>query len=593
MPYKYQALDDTPGAIRIFVLHPAKQLDAPILGDLQHVSHDSYKYTAVSYVWGDPLHIHRIQISGYDFGVADNLFNVLRSLRRSAESISLWIDAICINQNDIPEPNSQVQKMASIYRSAVDVVGCLGSARPDFEMGLSLLQKLLVDDEQLYLENSYAPAWEALIALLDNPYWTRVWILQETALNPNVMLKFGIDSNKHITISDLSEFDNVRFEVVSKWRELHIDDDWEGSMMQKFDAISNDVYNMGYLPPLVPLTVDEFQPLLQSQICNGPLATNPLDYVYGIIGLFDTPILSVDYSYSPRQLYLKVIEVVQHRSRKLDFLSWAWGNYAQDTSVFVNQHAIPRWGMDFSYRTRFVRPIPLANSSQPQRLIWDTFYHATGNTTQTVDFSLEKEMPTFRARGIRLTELGTVGSLANFDQSVTIWPEDWNAIGGFSDMKAPLKQRVARSEQPDLDRWTTAVGATRFASLNIWWRTVFGDTLSREARIDVSEEGRARIPPKDAAGVEYLCRYMSEYLQIQVHNGRRMCRTSDGRLGLAPPRARAGDVIFALLGGDTLYVMRQGKLGMWQFVGECYIHGMMDGQAVHEKRDEAEFLTIE
>lgn len=450
MTYNYEALDGTPGAIRIFVLHPAQHVDAPISGDLQHVSHDSYSYTAISYVWGDPLHNHRIQISGQDFGVADNLFNVLCHLRRSAEPISLWIDAICINQNDILERNFQVQKMAAIYRSAVEVVGCLGSARLDFELGLSLLQKLLVDDEQLYLEDSHVPAWEALIALLDKPYWTRVWILQETALNPNVMLRFGINSNKHITISDLSEFDNVRFEVVSKWRELHSDDDWEGSMMQKFDAISNDVYNMGYLPSLVPLTVDEFQPLLQSQICNGPLATNPLDYVYGVLGLFDTPILSVDYSYSPRQLYLKVIEVVQHRSGKLDFLSWAWGNYAQDTSVFLNQHEIPRWGLDFSYRTRFVRPIPLANSSQPQRLIWDTFYHAAGNTTQTVEFSLEKETPTFQARGIRLTELGTVGSLANFDQGVTIWPEDWNAIGGFNDMKAPHKQRSARSEQPDL-----------------------------------------------------------------------------------------------------------------------------------------------
>lgn len=120
--------------------------------------------------------------------------------------------------------------------------------------------------------------------------------------------------------------------------------------MQKFDAISNNVYNMGHLPPLVPLTADEFQPLLQSRICNGPLVSNPLNYVYGIIGLFDTPILPVDYSISPRNLFLKVVEIVQHRSSKLDFLSWAWGNYAQDSSIFPNQHSIPRWCIDFSYQ---------------------------------------------------------------------------------------------------------------------------------------------------------------------------------------------------------------------------------------------------
>jgi hypothetical protein len=218
--------------------------------------------------------------------------------------------------------------------------------------GFALLQKLIEEDSQSYLEDAnYTSAWESLISLLDKPYWTRVWILQETAINPNVLLKFGASSSKQqIAVSFLSEWDNIRFEVLSKWRELHPDAGWEGSMMQKFDAISNNVYNMGHLPPLVPLTADKFQPLLQCQICNGPLASNPLDYVYGIIGLFDTPILPVDYSLSPRDLFLKVVEIVQHRSRKLDFLSWAWGNYAQDSSIFPNQHSIPRWCIDFSYQ---------------------------------------------------------------------------------------------------------------------------------------------------------------------------------------------------------------------------------------------------
>ena len=62
MNYEYEALENTPGAIRTFVLRPAEQLDDPILGDLQHVSRESYKYTAVSYVWGNPLHVHSIQI---------------------------------------------------------------------------------------------------------------------------------------------------------------------------------------------------------------------------------------------------------------------------------------------------------------------------------------------------------------------------------------------------------------------------------------------------------------------------------------------------------------------------------------------------
>ena len=46
---------------------------------------------------------------------------------------------------------------------------------------------------------------------------------------------------------------------------------------------------------------------------------------------------------SPRDLFLVVIEIVQRRSGKLDFLSWAWGDSAQDTSIFSNQHDMPRW----------------------------------------------------------------------------------------------------------------------------------------------------------------------------------------------------------------------------------------------------------
>lgn len=158
-------------------------------------------------------------------------------------------------------------------------------------------------------------------------------------------------------------------------------------------------------------------------------------------------------------------------------------------------------------------------------------------------------------------------------------------------MKAPLKQRTARSEQHQLERWATASGAADSAALNIWWRTVFGDTLSREARIDSSDEDRSRVPPKDRTGMENLCRYMTEYLQIQVHNGRRMCRTTSGQLGLAPPGAKPGDAVFVFFGGDTLYVLRQQKSEMWYFVGECYIDGMMDGQAIQEDNEEMGVLV--
>ena len=145
-----------------------------------------------------------------------NCYEALLKLRHRARKRILWIDAICIDQNNVLERNAQVQKMASIYRSAFEVVGWLGQTSPDFGIGFALLQKLIEEDSQSYLEDvNYTSAWESLISLLDKPYWTRVWILQETAINPNVLLKFGASSSKQqIAVSFLSEWDNIRFEVV-------------------------------------------------------------------------------------------------------------------------------------------------------------------------------------------------------------------------------------------------------------------------------------------------------------------------------------------------------------------------------------------
>ncbi|KAJ4376237.1 hypothetical protein N0V83_001520 [Neocucurbitaria cava] len=589
MTYEYKPISTSAGAIRVLVLQPAPHIDAPIEGYLEHITYTSFPYIAISYVWGSATKSHHLAIDGHSFGVGQNLYNVLRSVRDKSKPLSLWIDAICINQNDMQERGQQVQDMALIYRNAEQVVGWLGDKTPDFDAGFSLLKLLIENDSEAYLKDTaFETSWEALTSLLDRPYWTRVWILQETAINTKVHLRFGINPNDELTVGDLEDFDNMRFEVVSKWRELHPENEWEGSSMQRFDVVMNNVYNMGYLPKLCPLTADEFQPLLQSHMCNGPLATNALDYVYGVLGLFDSAIVSVDYSISARELYLKVLETVQHRAQQLDFLSWAWGGYAVDsTSAFGNPFGLPRWGMDFSYRTRFVRPIPLANASRPQRLIWDTFYRSSGDSRQILKFDMANNL--FVARGVEVAILDLIGTIANTKESFTIWPEDWSSIAGLGNLASPGKQFDSRSDGQDLALWSLSSEKVTFSQLNIWWRTLFGDTLSREARIDSSEEDKASIPPKDRDGVENLCKHLTEYLQIQVHDGRRMFKTRHGRLGLAPPGAESGDVVCVLFGGDVPYVLRRMGMDNWLFVGECYLHDMMDGQALSASGCETTF----
>jgi hypothetical protein len=54
--------------------------------------------------------------------------------------------------------------------------------------------------------------------------------------------------------------------------------------------------------------------------------------------------------------------------------------------------------------------------------------------------------------------------------------------------------------------------------------------------------------------------------------------TKDGFIGLAP-NTGAGDIVLVLLGGQVLYVLRSAA-EHFIFVVECYIHGMMDGEAI-------------
>ncbi|OCK72944.1 hypothetical protein K432DRAFT_273065, partial [Lepidopterella palustris CBS 459.81] len=68
--------------------------------------------------------------------------------------------------------------------------------------------------------------------------------------------------------------------------------------------------------------------------------------------------------------------------------------------------------------------------------------------------------------------------------------------------------------------------------------------------------------------------------------GRRVCRTADGRLGVVPATTQIGDEIFVIRGMQTPYVLHAAPAenstdDVWyRIVGECYIDGIMEGQAI-------------
>jgi len=73
-------------------------------------------------------------------------------------------------------------------------------------------------------------------------------------------------------------------------------------------------------------------------------------------------------------------------------------------------------------------------------------------------------------------------------------------------------------------------------------------------------------------------------------NGTRMARTSRGFIGTVPRGAKVGDRIVVLYGGQTPFVLRRDEeRDMYRLVGDCYVHGLMQGEALNMELEEHKF----
>ena len=170
--------------IRLLTLHPGKR-DEPIKGDLNVPRlEEAPPYEALSYAWGDPTVIASILLCGTSSNITDNLHSALLHLRHEVLPRTLWIDAICIDQQNLVELGDQVQQMRLIYRTASGVLVWLGEASNDSDLAMDLVARIgaarAAQDEKdaskevLYLGNDLPDnktSMTALNALFRRPYF--------------------------------------------------------------------------------------------------------------------------------------------------------------------------------------------------------------------------------------------------------------------------------------------------------------------------------------------------------------------------------------------------------------------------------------
>ncbi|KAH6714822.1 heterokaryon incompatibility protein-domain-containing protein [Leptodontidium sp. MPI-SDFR-AT-0119] len=142
-------------------------------------------YTALSYAWGDQTDSENMKIDGgTTISVRKNLWWFLHLQQSTITQPKLfWIDAMCINQDDVHERNHQVGLMKLIYATAADVCIWLGRESEDSDLAMEFIAKKGTHGLRAR-GPGFHPLWKkkeglALAALCDRPYWTRMWIIQE------------------------------------------------------------------------------------------------------------------------------------------------------------------------------------------------------------------------------------------------------------------------------------------------------------------------------------------------------------------------------------------------------------------------------
>ena len=146
MPYKYSSLLAHPNSIRLLRLLPADRPDDPIKCQifdysLTTPSRTSHLYECLSYVWGDVKSRSMIGIDGAELAVTKNLYVALQRLRDPSLDRILWVDAVCINQEDLDERTQQVQIMAMIYANASRVIVWLGEEKEGSDEAMKLIRE--------------------------------------------------------------------------------------------------------------------------------------------------------------------------------------------------------------------------------------------------------------------------------------------------------------------------------------------------------------------------------------------------------------------------------------------------------------------
>lgn len=414
----YKHLNHSNNEIRVIRIKPGRWEDN-ISCRLEVVSLDRFfkpRYDTLSYTWGSSADPKQITVNQQDVAISTNLFTALRALRRKHRTVTIWADALCIDQSNNDEKSTQVALMGRIYKQCRQTwvsLGCPDNAWADGAWSppsrlpekLGLLKQFVrrawralwhhivlrrsrasrlgvnhISDALRLMQSTQSDpdvdepshqdvnqATSMLTWLATNGYWSRVWIAQEIALSRvDPICLFGKHQVPLLSLDTVfSNWSDGGF--LSSPEAQRQRAGWGPTVSQgiaraqEICMLRDEYLSMRLSIRALHLTGSIKLPRIL-QLASHRHATVPHDYVYGLRSLLpskDQAALLPDYNLSIRDLYASATRLLLHREYSATLLCAAMGTSPE------NAHKLPSWSLDFSKPLRLPIGSNSANTNSP------------------------------------------------------------------------------------------------------------------------------------------------------------------------------------------------------------------------------------
>lgn len=588
--------------------------------ELITVQSDDYPpYKAISYAWGDPSNTEVVSIIQENrmgwLKIPVNLSHALRAIQHRTEPVLVWVDSICINQKDSREKTQQLSQIRDVYNKAEQVIIWLGLEKDDSAEAHQLLHGLAHAKLQLGHDTNLS----SVVSLFDRDYWSRLWVVQEILNARDIVVQCGFLQLPWDDYTQASRLFQAERDTLVKIPAL-VPGSYDFTRLITSQHRLSPLQILIYHGPASISHIQEARELYSDdslscllhllRLSRSKLASDPKDRVYGLLGLLPDEVrskLRVDYLLHVKDIYVDVAEVLL-QSGNMDVICESIHYPPQ-----ISNANLPSWVPDWSYdpTAQSLASLPLNFSAGRRQSRFDRFYVCRtrssllirgirigtivnhGMAVNTHSRAADYCMAFLQWRVLLLQHFGIENGSANDDS----WNNRRRRVFKCEHQRRfcltlSLGQPIRKDSGGDKVNWV--------AKEEEWLRKtycVFAKTIkARLPMLPIDEDltAFADIDNPDTRPKEARQFLQDNFAENMM--GRCFCITDSGSLGLGSGAMARGDVVVVPYGCSTPVILRpEGSSSEnwddstpqeYRFVGDAYIHGYMDGEALEEWYEE-------